>query len=322
MVDKKFYNTVLSQVFSPCGNWLICGCIYGDIAIFDLKSILKDNENADKVPKHIYTVPNKEQVCSLSSSDKFLIVGTVGAIFGLDWDTIKSLSPQVSWTITLPTSNDKLLKTDVNSMFVKENAELYAGCGDCTIYAFSLEDGKMIRNYKGHTDYIHSITTNEQIMASASEDGSVRLWDFRQPGMTNMLEPSKDPKLSRPHLGKWIGDVDLTQDWMVCGGGPGLGLWHLRTLEMMSIFNSTSDNIFHITKLQGGSVLAGGSGNHFYQLSYTGQVLSKLQTSSSTIYSALYTTTPNEVLTLAGASSSIDICTNFTYSHQVVSFYS
>lgn len=34
MVDRLVYNTVLSQAFSPCGNYLAASNIYGDIAVY------------------------------------------------------------------------------------------------------------------------------------------------------------------------------------------------------------------------------------------------------------------------------------------------
>lgn len=34
--DKKLiYNTVLSQAFSPDGNYLLAGNIYGDVSVFE-----------------------------------------------------------------------------------------------------------------------------------------------------------------------------------------------------------------------------------------------------------------------------------------------
>lgn len=33
--QKLFYNTVLSQTFSPDGNHLVAGNIYGDVSVFE-----------------------------------------------------------------------------------------------------------------------------------------------------------------------------------------------------------------------------------------------------------------------------------------------
>lgn len=43
-------------------------------------------------------------------------------------------------------------------VYSKSNHLLYAGCGDNNIYVISLEDGKIVRNLQGHTDYIHGLS--------------------------------------------------------------------------------------------------------------------------------------------------------------------
>uniref|UniRef100_A0A0A9XGL7 THO complex subunit 6 n=3 Tax=Lygus hesperus TaxID=30085 RepID=A0A0A9XGL7_LYGHE len=158
-------------------------------------------------------------------------------------------------------------------------------------------------------------------MASASEDGSVRLWDTRQATMTSKIEPHKEYKLARNHFGKWIGDVSITSDWLVCGGGPRCSLWNMRTMDMMTSFSELQDFEIHIAKIQGDSVLTGGASSQFFQSTFTGQLLSKMSTSAITLYSALYSDLPKEVLSLAGSSNNIDICTNFTYRDKVLQFY-
>lgn len=50
---------------------------------------------------------------------------------------------------------------------------------------------------------------------SASEDGSVRLWDMRQKSHTNTVQPHLSEKLMRPELGKWIGAAAINEDWLV-----------------------------------------------------------------------------------------------------------
>lgn len=34
MVDSKYYTTILSQTFSPCGNYLITGNNYGVLTVY------------------------------------------------------------------------------------------------------------------------------------------------------------------------------------------------------------------------------------------------------------------------------------------------
>ncbi|KAK9512875.1 hypothetical protein O3M35_001193 [Rhynocoris fuscipes] len=324
MVDKNFYNCVLSQVYSPCGELLVCGNSYGDLVVFEVANILNDDEFIEPGPKCRFSSPSKEQICSMASTNKFLITGTVGTIYGWDWESIKSGAPKVDWNISLPMSSDALQKIDINSLFVQENETsslLYVGCGDNKIYVYSLEDGKHIRSFDGHEDYIHSLFNLDWQMASASEDGSVRLWDLRQNTMTNMIQPFKEHKASRPHFGKWVGDVSLTSDWLVCGGGPRLTLWHLRTLDIMTTFSEMTDSGIHVAQLHGDCILAGGNDKHFYHLSYTGEILSKIDVSPCTVFSAVYIDKPYEMLSLAGSSTHLDICTNFTYRHKSIPFF-
>ncbi|XP_008471219.1 THO complex subunit 6 [Diaphorina citri] len=165
MVDKSDYNTTLSQQCSPCGDFLLAGNMDGEIAVFNLQSIFNSSssENTKGRPIYHFNVPQSLQVCSMTSTEQFLIVGTTTEIIGYRWDSItNSKSPEVTWTIKVPAALDMIERCDINSMLVDDSSEglgsnLYAGCGDNKIHVFCLEDGRWIRDYKGHEDYIHSI---------------------------------------------------------------------------------------------------------------------------------------------------------------------
>ena len=43
----------------------------------------------------------------------------------------------------------------------------------------------------------------------------MRLWDLRSKENTNILKPHLADQVARPKLGKWIGTVDFTEDWLV-----------------------------------------------------------------------------------------------------------
>ena len=62
-------------------------------------------------------------------------------------------------------------------------------------------------------------TTNTEmqaVVASASEDGSVRLWDARlKKPCTATLVPSARSELARGRCGQWVGAACLTSDWVV-----------------------------------------------------------------------------------------------------------
>lgn len=52
-------------------------------------------------------------------------------------------------------------------------------------------------------------------LSSASEDGTVCLWDTKRAKCVHTLVPHLEAKLSRPNLGKWLGAVALNEDWLV-----------------------------------------------------------------------------------------------------------
>lgn len=60
-------------------------------------------------------------------------------------------------------------------------------------------------------------------------------------------------------------------------------------------------------------IIAGGAAEHLYQITYTGENIVEIPVSATTVYSAVYQTEPNTVLSIAGSSDSIDFCTNFNY---------
>lgn len=59
-----------------------------------------------------------------------------------------------------------------------------------------------------------NITRNQQLI-TASEDGTVKLWDSRTGSSHNKLEPHTNSKVSRPDVGKWVGSAAIGDDWIV-----------------------------------------------------------------------------------------------------------
>ena len=323
--QKLFYNTVLSQTFSPDGNYLVAGNIYGDVSVFELSKALgphKVEENELQGPSYRFTAHPNQQVQSMATTDNFLITGTSGEIYGWDWKVVTSskAKSKVSWMIQIPVNKDSYEKPDINYfVYCKSHHLLYAGCGDNHIYIISLEDGKIVRSLQGHTDYIHGLSLMGNQLASCGEDGTVRLWDLRKKENTNILTPHLVEKVARPALGKWIGAIDFTEDWLLCGGGPSLSLWHMRTMEAATVFDLPDEGI-HVANIYEERVIAAGTAPHVYHLTYQGETLAKVPASSNTVYSIMYQETPQKVLSIAGSSNNLDVCTNFNYRELTLRF--
>lgn len=262
----------------------------------------------------------KQQVQSLAFHEDFLIVGTnMGRISGYAW--YKNRLTKKTWETFL--ANQNLAdQNDMNCFWLQTNdGILYVGCGDNNIYAVSLETGKIIRTFSGHTDFVHWIdgATGSKSIYSASEDGSVKFWDQREKRFTNQLEPYKDERLERTQFGKWQGTVSVTDDWLVCGGGPKSSLYHLRSLECSTIFDV--DSTVHVSGFLDDIVYLGGDNNHLFQYNLKGDVTAKIPISSSSIYSVVSQTTPEKFMSIAGASNCLDICTNFNYKDIMLKLY-
>lgn len=324
--QKLFYNTVFCQTFSPDGKFLIAGSVYGDISVFDFLKTFEpiQIDNYDyQGPTYKFTAYVNQCVQSMVSTDDFLITATFGEIAGWDWKVVmsnKASRKNILWTIQIPSDKDTSEKPDVNHMvYSKEKNLLYAGCGDNKIYVINLQNGIVLGCMEGHENYIHCLTQLGNQLASASEDGTVKFWDLRNQEYTSTLTPSLNNQVRRPKLGKWIGAVDFTEDWLLCGGGPSLSLWHLRMMETATIFDLPDEGI-HVASIHDERIIAGGCMSAVYHLNYQGEVLAKVPTSSNTVYSIVNCEKPQKILSISGSSNNIDICTNFNYREFILKF--
>lgn len=261
-----------------------------------------------------------QQVQSLAFYKNILIVGTnTGKIRGYNF--YKNRLTKKAWEIFLANQNIAD-QNDMNCFWLQKNdGTLFVGCGDNNIYAVSLETGKVLRNFNGHTDYVHWIDgANANKLYSASEDGSVKFWDQREKRFVNQLEPYKDERLERMQFGKWQGTVSVTDDWLLCGGGPRPSLYHLRSLECSTIFGVA--NTIHVSGFLDDIVyLGGGDNSHLLQFNLKGDITAEIPVSCSSIYSVVSQTTPEKFMSIAGASNYLDICTNFNYKDIMLKLY-
>lgn len=114
----------------------------------------------DQLPVNSFVVQQDVQINSLLTTQKHLIVGAFGEIFGYTWKAVKSSKDaKPSWKIELPNAKDSFDKTEVNCMLMeKKSPQFYVGCGDNNIYMFNVEGGKLVRTLSGHSNYVHCIS--------------------------------------------------------------------------------------------------------------------------------------------------------------------
>lgn len=203
-------------------------------------------------------------------------------------------------------------------VFANQEDMLFSGCGDNNVYMWDLESGKCKGTLAGHTDYIQCLCLRpkHQQCVSGSEDGTVRLWDYRLKGsLTDLIQPCKNEDIHRPQLGSWIGcvAVDESGDWLVCGGGPSLSVWHLRSMACTSILKTASAQqaaIFHDDL-----ILSAGPEPTVFHWQLNGDPKSQVPCTPNSVFTIQVNekSPTKKVLVVGGSSADIDVSTNFSY---------
>ncbi|OBS74256.1 hypothetical protein A6R68_15222 [Neotoma lepida] len=291
---QQLHMTIFSQSVSPCGKFLAAGNNYGQIAIFSLSAALsseaKEESKKPMVTFHAHDGP----VYSMVSTDRHLLSAGDGEVKGWLWAEILKKGCKELWR-RQPPYRTSLEVPEINALLLvpKENSLILAG-GDCQLHTMDLETGTFTRALRGHTDYIHCLA----------------------------LRDRSPEECSRPHNGRWIGCLATDSDWMVCGGGPALTLWHLRSSTPTTVFPIRAPQK-HVTFYQD-LILSAGQGccvNH-WQLS--GELKAQVPGSSPGLLSLSLNQQPAapecKVLTASGNSCRVDVFTNLGYRAFSMSF--
>ncbi|XP_074642429.1 THO complex subunit 6 homolog [Tubulanus polymorphus] len=323
---QQLYTSVYDQCYSPCGKYLAACNNFGKIAVFNISAALSPEGNEQNWRPVFKFTAHDGPVYTLVSTDRFLISAGTGDIKAWIWtDIIRAdnfhKTPNVAWCLSVP-GESRFEHPEVNSLVLDNKNgtnSLFGAGGDGNVYMWDLESGKLQNTFRGHTDYIHSLTlrksSNECL--SASEDGTVRVWDVRIPQeAAHVIEPYKTERCNRPHLGKWIGCIamDSADDWMVCGGGPNLSLWYMRSLAPTTVF--TGSNACHqFVKFHEDTIISGGNENLVTHWNISGTLKSQVPCSSNSVYKVCVNDKSDscKVLSVSGNSANIDIFTNFGY---------
>ena len=265
--------------------------------------------------------------------DEFLVTGGVGPIKAFSWKEIirkcklpsserSSVQLSEAWSLPLEQKKDVFDDAECNCLAFDEFSNmLYAACGNDMIQRWDLEGGRGTKaSLKGHTDYVQWLAMgsgdSSPLLASASEDGSAKVWDLRTSTVTKSFVPSKRRDLVRPDLGSWLSCVclDSSNQWLVCGGGPNLSVWHVPSGEMaqsMDIHGATQHHVSCDSTT--GEILVGSSDNHVYTYSINGSLVRKVPTNVPVVYHTLKSDRVTQLASVAGQCSKVDVFTNPGY---------
>ena len=156
--------------------------------------------------------------------------------------------------------------------------------GDSAAHEWDLETATCVRQYEGHSDYLHSVRhlQHSQEIITGSEDGTVGIWDVRSAALLTFLQPKPKKNKRAGANGAaattsataanslWVGSVatDASETWLACGGGkkrslglapePGfIAMWHLPSRVTIHYTPTPSDvqdlSFFHTELLSVGN---------------------------------------------------------------------
>jgi len=319
-MKKELYTTIFCQTFSECGSHLAAGDGFGNVAVYDVKKIVELSTNEESIREfrrpELRFSAGEDPIYTMTSDEHHLICGTTGQIQAYKWNDVIKKSFKVAWNIPIETDRESLTQPEVNSVDLQDG-KLYVGSGNHEVHIFDLETRIKTASLRGHTDYIHSVRVRGDQCVSAGEDGTVRFWDTRQNKETAKVEPHTHPELERGR-GRFIGALDISDDWMVCGGGPRLALWHLRSLTMSSVCDM--ECVAHVAAFHDGLVLAGGDAPDLHQFSFSGERSALIHTDCSAVFTVLARTQPSKLMTIGGCGKLLEVCTSNKFKDFSLSF--
>ncbi|CAL8283633.1 unnamed protein product [Boreogadus saida] len=312
---ELLHMSVFSQSFSPCGKFLAAGNNYGEIALFSLSAALGPDANELSQKPILTFTAHEGPVFSLLSTDSHLLSAGNGEISAWSWAELIKKNVKAAWT-RRPNYKSSLEIPEINAMALNPaDNSLAVGGGDNNVHIMDLENGVFKSVLQGHTDYIHCLSVRERAseVLSGGEDGAVRIWDTRTSQCVHCVEVYKYETCARPQHGKWISCLTTDSDWMLCGGGPSLSLWHLRSMSPTSVF-PLSGCQRQATFYQD-MILTVGEGQCVSHCLMGGEVKAQIPCTPHSINTLAINTSSTEhrVVTVGGSSDHIDVFTNLSY---------
>eukprot|EP01083_Nonionella_stella_P051749 137417_1 len=323
--------------FSPCGEYILAASSEGRIAVWDLKRALNKGlaGRQEKQTPILTFKAHPDMIYSMIfvNAEIFLTGGDT-SLRGWSWTTIKnhietaprSSSPadfSPSFELIHPAPRTESGGTEppveTNAMdFDQKSNRLYCATGSRDLLSYDLNSlsSASATALSGHRAYIHAVAcrSNASNVCSASEDGTVRVWDTRTSQSTATLNPFSGSILKDadqfPRRRQFVSSISVNEasDAMICGGSERfLAKFHIPSLSPTAVMPTFSTP--HVSLVHEETVFSGGNSAqlHRWKLS-NGEHISSVATSSPDVWTVeVGTVGQQSVVAVSGSSRFIDL---------------
>lgn len=324
---KAFYTRVYRQSYSPQGDWLVASDSRCRLCVFSVHEVLsRRSASSGQLRAPCIVVELSDPIWALCHLGEVLLCGDAqGALFAYSCSQLTSASSSLTQPKPMFCVNAfgiQPLRTNPNEVNTIEALSktqfVYGGAFD---YAVRLVDAerpdKVVSKFDGHKGSINELVArSENEFLSASDDGTVRVWDTRSDHMARIIRVCDQPELRRSGCGVGVCALDLHGSLMVCGGDIDLGLWLLDSGSLVRRIDcERPPNMRHlVAKMNGERILCGGTSSFLFQYSYAGEHITSVRTSASAIYSIEQNIAHGKQMTTVGGQSHlIDVFLNTGY---------
>jgi len=301
---------------------MLCGTSGGEICVFDLAEVLDPNWSRLSTPTSRFAAHQGSVYGLCLVADAFVLsVGDDGYLRVWSWADLQSSTskPVPKHEFTAPSLRSIGKKPEYNCVSLdSQTGYIYVGCGDSAVYSWDLSSFAYTGRLVGHKDYIHALTFANGALYTASEDGTVRVWDTRD------STPCR-ATLTLPNSMAYLSSLAVSDDshWLAAGGGAGVvGVWHAPSQRLSTSLSHDSTigavtfaargevgqrAVSASTSSSGASLVVGVCGGGLSHWQLDGTLRMRVSCAPSCVYSiALGRSTGYEMLAVGGSCGSID----------------
>ena len=337
MPSRPTDDGVNACVFSPCGEYLICGTGLGRLLVWRFS---KPVDGVAPPTRVVMLRAHASAVYALTfvqtKSGLLLLSGGDEEICGWLWEAVLHVAEGAAIpepTLRLENARTSLRRgaigqlSETSALAVDAAAgKLYSAAGDGNAYAWDLATQTCVSTFSGVGEPLYCLALCERRhqLVTGGEDGAVRLWDVRAATRcTQTLRPGAPPLATAATPsgggsgggggGGWCGCVttDAAETWLVAGWGDGfLCSIDLNTLASVACMPTAAAPL--ACTFEPGSdfhLLSVGAEAGLYHWKLTGELETRATCSSPSALGLATARTPagTRVIAVGGSAGTVDI---------------